>query len=358
MTFTQPILDVLNIPASATFLGSTAEQYVVSFTIAIGVAAVLFFMHGVVIAQFRRLAQRSHNDIDDFAVSILDSIKPIFYLFVALYLGLKQLSLPVLAEQILDGVFLVWVAVQVVQAFQGLIDYVIGKKAEADADPGATAAWRYLAMIGKIVLWVLAILMILGNFGVNVTSLVAGLGIAGIAVGLALQQILADLFSSFAIYFDKPFEPGDFIVVGEHMGIVEHIGIKTTRIRALQGEEIVISNQELTSARVQNFRKLGERRIQFSLGILYETPQEKVEKVNELLTRAVQDTPNTRLDRTHLKSFGDSALVFEVVYYVLSNDYNEYMDAQQKINFAIMESFTREGIAFAYPTQTLYVRKS
>jgi len=209
----------------------------------------------------------------------------------------------------------------------------------------------------KVIIWAIGGLLVLSNLGVNVTSLIAGLGIGGVAIALALQNILSDLFASFSIYFDKPFEVGDFIVVGANSGTVEKIGIKTTRIRALQGEEVIISNAELTKSRVQNFKKLKERRVVVRPGVLYETKHELLKEIPTLLQKAVDATEKTRFDRANLAEYGDSAIVFELVYYVLSGDYKEYMNLNEKILLAVKEAFDKKGIEFAYPTQTVYVRQ-
>ena len=206
-------------------------------------------------------------------------------------------------------------------------------------------------------LWAIGLLLILSNLGIDVTSLIAGLGIGGIAIAFALQNILSDLFGSFSIYFDKPFKIGDFIVAGAHSGVVEKIGIKTTRLRALQGEEIVISNTELTSARVQNFKKMEKRRIVSSFGILYETPIEKIKNVKQIVKNIFDSLENTELGRIHFKELGDFSLNFEVVYNITTGDYDVYMDAQEKFNFALVEAFEKEGIGFAYPTQKVFLDK-
>jgi small-conductance mechanosensitive channel len=210
-------------------------------------------------------------------------------------------------------------------------------------------------LVVKVCLWSFGLLFILSNLGVNITSLIAGLGSGGIAVALAMQNILGDLFSYFAIYFDKPFVKGDFIIIGPQLGVVDKIGIKTTRIRALQGEEIIISNSELTSSRIQNFKKMEERRVVFSFRVFYKTPLEKLEKIPQYVRDIVSAQEQVRFDRAHLAAFGESAYVFEIVYYVQSGDYNEYMDIHQNIHFQIIAVFERENIDFAYPTQKVYL---
>jgi small-conductance mechanosensitive channel len=185
---------------------------------------------------------------------------------------------------------------------------------------------------------------------------VAGLGIGGIAIALAAQTILGDLFSYLVIFFDKPFEIGDFIILEDKMGTVEYIGIKTTRIRTLGGEQLICSNTDLTNSRVHNFKRMQERRVVFSFGVVYDTTTTKLKLIPGIIKQAIESLRETRFDRAHFKSFGNSSLDFEVVYYILTPDYNLYMDKQQAINMSIFESFEREQIEFAYPTQTLFLR--
>ena len=235
-----------------------------------------------------------------------------------------------------------------------LVDYIFKKITEKKKDEGVKTAFSYLSIFAKVLVWSFGLLLILSNLGVNITSLVAGLGIGGIAFAFAIKNILEDLFSSFAIFFDKPFVPGDFIQVGDQRGVVKKIGIKTTRIQATQGEEIVFSNQELTSSQIHNFKKLRERRINFSFGIIYETPLEKIAEISDMVKKIILEIEGARFDRAHFNCFADSALSFEVVYFVMSDDYNQYMDIQQKINLAILEVFKKEGIEMAYPTRVVY----
>ena len=197
-------------------------------------------------------------------------------------------------------------------------------------------------------------LLILSNLGIDITSLVAGLGIGGIAFAFAMKNILGDLFSSFAIFFDKPFLPGDFIRVGDQSGTVKKIGIKTTRVQASQGEEIVFSNQELTSTQIHNFKKLKERKIYFSFGVVYETPLKQIKEIPKIVKGIISEISEARFDRAHFNRFDDSALNFDVVYFVETDDYKKYMDIQQKINIEIMEVFEKEKIEMAYPTQVIY----
>lgn len=226
-----------------------------------------------------------------------------------------------------------------------------------EADPGSVATVKTMSAITNWVIFAGGVVFLLDNMGVNVSAVVAGLGIGGIAVALAAQAVLGDLFASFSIFLDKPFQPGDFIIVGDLMGTVEQIGIKTTRVRSLSGEQLVFSNADLTSSRIRNFKQMFERRALFQFGVVYQTPLDKVKRIPDMVREIIGGIGETRLDRANFFKFGDSSLDFEVVYYVKKPDYNIYMNCQERINLALMERFQKEGIEFAYPTRTLYIEK-
>jgi len=200
--------------------------------------------------------------------------------------------------------------------------------------------------------------MALDNLGIDVTALVAGLGIGGVAVALAVQNVLGDLFASLSIILDKPFVIGDFLVIGEYMGSVEYVGLKTTRVRSLSGEQLVFSNSDLLKSRIRNYGRMYERRVVFNIGVTYDTPRELLKRIPGMIRAAVEAQDKTRFDRSHFMKYGDYALQFETVYYVLSPDYNVYMDIQQAIYLIIHEDFEQNHIDFAYPTQTLIVTRS
>ena len=175
---------------------------------------------------------------------------------------------------------------------------------------------------------------------------------------MAAQNILGDLFNYFVIFFDRPFEVGDFIVVDDKRGTVEFIGIKTTRIKSISGEQIVIANSNLTGSRVHNFRRLEERRCIFTIGVVYGTPLEKLRKIPSMITAIIETEPLSTPDRVHFATYGDFSLNFEIVFFVESAEYVQYMNIVQNINFQIYEAFTKEGIEFAFPTQTIFLQKS
>ncbi|MDR2430639.1 MAG: mechanosensitive ion channel family protein [Candidatus Margulisbacteria bacterium] len=233
-----------------------------------------------------------------------------------------------------------------------LIERAISKKSGAHSKQTMTL----IKMLVQLFVWIITLTVLLDNLGIRVSALITGLGIGGIAIALAAQTILGDLFSYFIIFFDRPFELGDLIVINDFRGTVENIGIKTTRLRSLDGEELVFSNTDLTSSRVRNYKRMHLRRIVFQLNIEYQTPLEKLREIPSILAAIIRGCQQASFDRAHFAEYSQSALVFEVVYYVLSNDYTRYMDIQQEINFQIKEAFTQKDIRFAYPTQTIFLK--
>jgi small-conductance mechanosensitive channel len=352
-----------NLTYTVPFIGEYDFAKVVSAALVFaGLTALFWFIRIVVLFRAKALAQKTVGEFDDVIVASIESIKAWVYTIVALFAALQFFALPETADLIVKGIFsfvVVWQAITIASCF---VDYFVTRFLEKDVDgdgvtdPGSVTASHMVTLIAKIVFWVFGTIFVLSNLGIEVTSLIAGLGVGGIAVAFALQGVLSDLFASFSLYFDKPFRIGDFIVVGADTGTVEKIGIKSTRIRTLQGEQLVVSNTELTTARVQNFKKMSERRIASHFGITYETPQEKVHQVPDIVTGIFDGIDGARLDRVHFTSFADSALIFELVYHVETSDYAEYLDRQQTFNFELMRIFSEKGIDFAYPTQTIYTK--
>ncbi len=339
------------------FLGNTVAAYALALTVFVISTALFALAQFYVLSWLASISRRTKNDLDDAFIKMVRSFRPPFYLFLSFWLSIKMLSITGVAESLVTAVLVVWVVYQAAIIVGILVEDVIFRHLTKDRDETMKSALHLLANLAKGVMWVLGILLVLSNFGINVTSLMAGAGIAGIAIAFALQGILSDLFSSFSLYFDKPFKVGDFIVVGETAGTVKHIGLKSTRIQSLSGEEISVSNKELTSARIRNFKRMEERRVSFSFGILYETESAKVRAVPAMVQEIIESIDNARFDRTHFKNLGESSLDFEVVYYLLNSDYAEYMNTQQEINMKLLEIFERENIGFAYPTRTVYMPK-
>ena len=350
----QALLDMMD----SQFLGNTVEDYLVSAAVFVGVVVGLPIAKAIILWHLKGLSERTANDFDDLVHDLLRRlVGPLVYLSTALYFGTLSLTLPESLGRLLQGLFVIILAIKVAQVLQETTAYGIRKWTAQTVtdDPTSAAMLKNMTWVVRLLIWAATLLFIFDNLGVNITAFVASLGIGGVAVALAAQSVLGDAFSSFAIFMDKPFQVGDFIIVGDLLGTVEHVGFKTTRIRSLGGEQLIFSNSDLTSSRIKNYKRMRERRVVFSVGVVYQTPVEKVKAVPPMIKRVIEEHEHARFDRAHFKSFGDFALIYEVVLYVLQPDYNTYMDLQQSINFRVIEEFQKAGIEFAYPTQQLYV---
>ena len=329
--------------------------------IAIAIAVVIFLVMrlGKAIVQRRigQLARKTATNWDDLFVALTERIHILFLLVLAFYAGTLKLDLPSSVSVFLrKGVFVVFlfqVALIVNHAIKFLIERYRRQKIESNA--AAVTTLSSVGFVLKTLLWFIVLLVALDNYGVNVTALVAGLGISGIAVALAVQNVLGDLFASFSIVFDKPFVIGDFIIVGDFMGTVEYVGLKTTRMRSLSGEQLIFSNGDLLKSRIRNFKRMIERRVVFTLQVLYETSYEQLKEIPKMIQSIIENQSQVRFDRAHFKEYGAYSLNFEIVYWIHNPDYNVYMDIQQAINLSIFKQFKEQGIQFAYPTQTLFV---
>ncbi|MGD8279306.1 MAG: mechanosensitive ion channel family protein [Gemmatimonadota bacterium] len=339
------------------YLGNSVRAWAT----AIGLLLIITFSLRFGVALFNRrlakISERTENQIDDIVAAVFADTKSWALLYAGFWFGVKSLVVPDPVHTVLRYLTVIIVVLQVGVwgnvAIAQSIKYRVRESIETD--PAAATTMTALGFLGRILLWSVLLLMALDNVGVEIGPVIAGLGVGGIAVALAVQNVLGDLFASLSIVLDKPFVIGDFIVIGDFLGSVEHIGLKTTRLRSLSGEQLVFSNSDLLQSRIRNYKRMQERRILFSLGVIYQTPREMVSRIAGILREVIESNEQTRFDRAHFKSFGPSSLDFEAVYYVLSAEYAVYMDIQQKINLAIMERFEAEGIEFAYPTQTLYV---
>jgi small-conductance mechanosensitive channel len=274
---------------------------------------------------------------------------------IALYAAVRTVELPPDAARGTEVVFLILLSWFLIRLTISLADRGINNYVERTRSTEETNRIRPLIAVLNLIIWIVGILFLLDNLGFQISTIIAGLGISGIAVALAAQAVLGDLFSYFVIFMDRPFEIGDFLIFGDVLGTVEKIGVKTTRLRSLGGEEIIVSNADLTGTRVRNYKRMEERRIVFGFGVLYETSPEDLRAIPDLVREIVEGQELVRFDRAHFKAFGDYSLDFEVVYYVLSPDYTTYMNIQQAINFALFEALEERGVAFAYPTTTVYL---
>jgi len=327
-------------------------------TVSLAILIALLVLKAFVARQLRRLTSAGRLQFLSYPEQIINATRVPFMLAVALLAGISQLDFSPRQEAWLHYAWIIILVSQIALWANRMITVAVQRAfdRQLQSNPAGATHLMVAGLVARIVLWSIATLVALDNLGFNITTLMASLGIGGIAVALALQNILGDLFSSVSIALDKPFAIGDFIVVDSYMGTVEHVGMKTTRLRSLGGEQIIFSNTELLKNRIRNFKRMQERRVQFEFGVAYETSIENIERIPPLVKEIVSSGQfAARFDRAHFKGYGDSALLFEVVYYVLDPDYNLYMDIQQAISLALLRQFRECGIAFAYPTRTLYI---
>lgn len=319
-----------------------------------------------------RTAQEAGSDPEDSAMEtvredVIQSVsaaasrfeKQLRFLLVSLVL-FAAAQIPEWGDRVapvLKGLATVLLVLASVLFLLGIYQFVMARfMVSRQEDAGRLQALRTVNFLVRLLVWIIAVVLVLDNFGVNITTLLAGLGIGGIAIALAAQTLLGDLFSGLVIFFDRPFELGDFISVGDLSGSVEHIGVKTTRIRSIGGEQLVLPNTDLTSSRIRNFKRLQRRRVSFRIGVAYETPTKALREIPGWIAQIVCDEKNATFDRAHFTSYSDSSLQYEVVFFIESSDYLVYMDTLQAVNLAIKECFEAEGIQFAYPTRTVYLK--
>ncbi len=341
------------------YLENTLQNWLIAVCIFVVVFAILKVTQRLAISKLSKIASATDNRLDDLVVNMLRNTKFFILLVASAFAASHVIELKPSVEGVWDKIVMIILIVQGgLWASAGIsfaLNRTIQKKMDEDTSSATTIG--FLGFVARVLLWAIVLLLILGNLGVNITGLVAGLGIGGIAVALAVQNILGDLMASLSIVLDKPFVIGDFIVVDSHMGTIEHIGLKTTRLRSISGEQLIFSNNDLLNSRIRNFKRMAERRAVFNFGLIYQTPGEKLKLAKQIVSDIIDKKADARFDRVHFKEYGDFSLNFEAVYYVTVPDYNTWMDIQEDINLQIFERFAKEGIEFAYPTQTLYVQR-
>lgn len=356
------IVDIFNqILSYDSFWNNPIKNYFIALITFFLVIICLKVFKKLLIEKIRKIADHKQIDFLNLLVKIINFINLPFYILFSLYISFQFLNLPVITNKFVSYSLIILTAYYFIKAGQEIINYGAEKiikiqkaKEEEEFDPSIIYVFSKAL---KVLLWVLVIITALQALGYNITALIAGLGIGGVAIAFALQGILSDIFASFSIYFDRPFRIGDYIVVGDDSGTVKNIGIKSTRIQTLKGEELIISNKQLTEARIHNYKKMKKRRIVFTLGVVYDTSTEKLKKIPLIIEKITGKFELVELNRVHFKEFGEFSLNFEIVYYLNSADYKEHMDIQQEINLDIKEEFRREEIEFAFPTQKIFLNK-
>ena len=341
------------------YLGNTLWSWAIAVCILVLVLAMLNIVQRLAIRKLSKMAAATDNQIDDLLVNIIKKTRFLVLLlasaFVASFTITLKSSLVAMGQKVFILILIVQGGLWAGAGISFAMNRVVQRRIDQDTNSASTMI--FLAFMARVILWAIVLLLFLDNLGINITGLLAGLGIGGIAVALALQNILGDLLASLSIVLDKPFIIGDFVVVDSLSGTVERIGLKTTRIRSLSGEQLIFSNNDLLKSRIRNYKRMEERRVVFSFGVVYQTPLLKLKSIKQIVRQIIENTETTRFDRVHFKDYGDFSLIFEVVYFIKTADYTVYMDVQEAINLELFERFEEAGIEFAYPTQTLFVQR-
>ena len=341
-------------------LNNNVQDWLLALAVSVLVFLMIRIIIGFGVSRLARLAKQTSTIWDDAITEAVSQTGGLFVLIISLFLGSLFLEFSDRVRGVIVSVTSIALFIQGGLWLNGIGQFWIREesKRRRKIDPATVTTVSAMGFVGRLVLWMLVAILMLDNLGFDVTALVAGLGVGGIAVALALQNILGDLFASLSIVLDKPFAVGDFLIIDEHMGAVENVGLKTTRVRSLSGEQLVFSNADLLKSRIRNYGRMFERRVVFKFGVTYQTPRDKLKKIPAMVRETIEAQDKVRFDRAHFQAYGTSSLDFEIVYYVLSPDYNQYMDIQQAVNLGIHERFEQEDISFAYPTQTVYVHQA
>jgi small-conductance mechanosensitive channel len=338
------------------FMGNEVVDYVYAALVFVGTLWGFLLVRKLIIDRLRSLAKLTATDLDDVAVELLELIKAPECYLLALYTATRPLHMNARFDHAIHVVVVIVIAYRVTTMLQAAAAYGIRQTVLADGtDEAHQATAQTVTLAAHGVIWVGAVLFTLSNLGFNVSSMIAGLGISGIAVALAAQAVLGDLFAAVAIYLDKPFVVGDAIKVGDMAGTVQHIGVKTTRVRALTGEMLVFPNAMLTGQRIQNFRDVQVRRHQASLLLSLGTSTEQLKKLPGLLQDIIEKTPTTRFERAHLLAVRENGFELEFVFHVLSTDYNVYMDRVQAVLTGFVERLRAEGVSLASPARSVVI---
>lgn len=342
------------------YIGNSLFAWLTAVVVFFLLIIVLSTLNSVLKYRIKKHSEKIPSDLDELIYELLNKTSFLIIVIFSFYVGTQFLEIGKKLESLRNSLVIIALLIQVALWGGGVITYVISKKLNKYTFEAAGSAITQIKVIGflsRIALWTIIFLLIIANLGFDITALIAGLGIGGIAVALALQNVLGDLIASLSIVLDKPFVVGDFIIVDDMLGNVEHVGLKTTRVRALSGEQLVFANTDLLGSRVRNFKRMFKRRIVFTIGVVYGTPVEKLERIPQMIKDIIEEEPKADFDRSHFAEYGDFSLNIETVYYVTVPEYNVYMDTQQSINLKLYRQFKNEGIEFAYPTQTLFLKR-
>ena len=334
------------------YYGNSVADWLIAVVVAVGVWSALSVLRRLITARSKKYAAAHRSTPVRLIFYLLGYTKQLLFVAISVYAGQENLTFPPKLQHIVSNSVLTMILFQVgVWAGRSVRFYLEIKEMERGPDRVFAGSLDIINFVARILIWSLVILVALDNFGVNITALLAGLGVGGVAVALALQNILGDLFASLSIALDKPFVVGDSLNIDTFTGAVEHIGIKTTRLRSESGEQIILSNADILKSRVRNYGRMAEQRVLTTLRVTYTTPGETLQGIPKVLEAIVRAQPNARFDRCHLKTLGESSLLFELSYFAQQPKLNPLLDLQQTVNYRILDEFRRLGVEFAYPTQ-------
>jgi small-conductance mechanosensitive channel len=336
-------------------LNNSIENYLLALLFLFAVYFIIRIFDKLLLGKMHLFVEKFSHSFSVLLKKIIKKrIYPLFYL-LALFLAFNELKTSTQIDNFINLILMILSVIFIVLSVLDIITYSLKKYwSKKQRNEEQQKVLSITLFIIKTVVWIIAFLFILDNLNIQITGLITGLGIGGIAIAFAAQNVLTDLFNYFTIFFDKPFDIGDFIIIGEYRGTIEHIGVKTTRIRSLSGEQLIISNTDLVNSRINNYKRMKQRRINFSFGLTYDTPLDKLKKVPEIVEEIIKSIEKTEFDRAHFAEFAASSLLFQVVYYVKDSDYKVYMDIQQQINFMLKEKMNELDVSFAFPTQTIH----
>jgi small-conductance mechanosensitive channel len=342
-------------------IGGITDPYLIAVIVFVAVFAVLYVFKEILIGKLKKLASKTKFGTDNVVIEVIEDIGWPFYFFLALYAAIQFIVIPEVFQKTSYYVVLILIIYYITKVLTIVVDHIAHSRAGIKEKDGKTHEAYVIfifAKIAKVILWVIAFIFLLSNLGYNVSSLVAGLGIGGIAIALALQNVLSDVFSALTIYLDKPFEIGDFVIIGQgDMGTIKKIGVKSTRIATIDGQELVVSNKELTNIRINNYKKMKKRRVVFAVGVTYDTSSAKLKKIPQIIKQIIKKQKMAEFNRSHFKEYAPYSLNIETIYYMKDPDYTLMRDTHQKILLDIKKAFEKEKIEFAFPTQSVILEK-
>lgn len=341
-----------------TFWSNTFYSYLIALGLILVGVIVIKIIKGPILKKLKSLTENTSSNIDDFVVVSVERFGvPALYI-ILISRALHYLTLMPKLSSFIDGLTIIIVTILIIRFISSTILMLLTNyvRQQTGGDEKVKQLYGIMVII-NVFIWTIGILSLLNNFDYDVTAIIASLGIGGIAIALAAQNIIGDIFNYFVIFFDKPFEVGDFVVIDDKNGIIEYVGLKTTRISTLSGEQLVFSNSDLTNSRIHNFKKMERRRLVFKFGVAFQTTHAQLKEIPKIIAEVVNEQKPVTFGRAHFFAYAESSLIFEVVYHVESGDYNLYMDIQQDINLRIYEEFENRGIEIAYPTKTIYINR-